>query len=314
MDDQNRKGNIAVLSASVNEHQGQLKWHLQKPIVQFFRKLYNESRGKAESLSRPGPYEDLVVFQSQLKLVPKWNQGTIDEIVTLILSWVRNKHFKVIQSIKTVVVARTMLMVAMGNANSEVSDKVRVDIPDTFSFMHNMLSLIANELFTYPSLFRVHKRDTESELMQKQNSVDKIIAEAIENTIIDQLSSPAVYTYLADSMNTDEFNRDEREEEEEEEESTPTVNDTFASNTTDSAAPDVGETFEEDEEEGGDEEEQEDEDDGESEPEMGFTKPSDTTTTEMVNVPAVATVVDNSNARVAKPIGSKTQAHDTFES
>jgi hypothetical protein len=202
-----RKVNIAVMSASVNEHQRQLQFHLQRPISNFFHKLYQEGTKKVSS-DEKGTCEDLLLFQEQLKLVPNWNQRTLSDIVDLLLKWIRNKHFRVIQSIKTVVVGRTMLLVAMGNADSEVDDRVRVDIPDQYSFIHDTLSHVAHELYTYPSLMRRNPRDTEVELRSKNVSINDIIRKAIENTITDKLSSPAVFAYLHNAMNVDSFDGD----------------------------------------------------------------------------------------------------------
>lgn len=203
-----KKVNISVLSASVNEHQHQLKWHMHRPLVQFFRKLYSEAVEKADQEQDKKPSADLLMFQVQLKLIPKWNQKTLETIVDLIVKWRRNKHFQINQSIKTVVVGRTMLMVAMGNANSEVDDRIRVDIPDHYSFLHSVLSLVAYDLYTYPSLMRINKRETEVDIQQKQDRVQKIIDEAIENAIIDQISSPAVFAYLDEAMDTANFDTD----------------------------------------------------------------------------------------------------------
>jgi hypothetical protein len=211
-----RKVNIQVLNASVNEHERQLNYHLQRPLSTFFRKLYAESKTHADETKQAGDQEDLILFQKQLQLIPKWNQKTIEQITDLVLGWLRNKSFSLIQSIKTVVVGRTMLMVAMGNANSEVDDRVRVDIPDKYNFIHNVISLIAYELYSYPSLMRINKRDTESESRDKQRSVNDIIKTAIEDTIVDQLSSPAVFAYLNETMNVDHFDGGAEDEEDDE--------------------------------------------------------------------------------------------------
>jgi hypothetical protein len=45
-----------------------------------------------------------------------------------------------------------------------------------------------------------------------------MIDRAIENTIIDQLSSPEVFAYLDESMKTERFDREDKEEDEEEDE------------------------------------------------------------------------------------------------
>ena len=203
-----RKINISVLSASVQEHIKQLKWHLRRPITLFFSKLYNESLEKARATERPGPTDDLQMFQDQLKLIPKWNQQTLETVIDLILGWFRNKHFQIVQSIKTVVVGRTMLMVAMGNNNGEVDERIRVDIPDRYTFIHTILSFAAHDLFGYPSLMRNNAKDTESDARHKQSDIRLIIDDAIDNTIVDQLSSPAVFDYLDQAMSADVFDGD----------------------------------------------------------------------------------------------------------
>jgi hypothetical protein len=252
-------------------------------VVTFFRKLYQESHDDASDGDRTGPQEDLLIFQKKLKLIPKWNQHTLETVIDLILGWIRNRHFQIIQSIKTVIVARTMLMVAMGNADAEVHDQVRVDIPDKYNFLHKVICMIASELYTYPSLLRRNARDTEIEQRSKQKSMNQLISEAIENTIIDQISSPAVFAYLHQAMNADRFNTSNDEDEDEDEDE----------------GEGEGMTQKGDDEQEDEEEKEEDGDGFEVETktsqldDMGFeisddAKPQATTT--LVSVPAVATV------------------------
>jgi hypothetical protein len=217
MNNNKLKVNILTMTASVKEHQNQLQYHLVKPIDSFFKKLFIESSFKAKAIDNSNPNDDLLLFQKQLKLVPNWNQHTLKTIIDLILTWLRNKHFKVTQSIKAVVVGRTMLMVAMGNSSSEIDERVTVDIPDKYQFIHKVLSQTAFELYSYPSLYRINKRDTELDVRDKLAEVNIIIKSAIEDTILDQLSSPAVFAYLDESLNMDEIeNEDEPSDPEEE--------------------------------------------------------------------------------------------------
>jgi hypothetical protein len=110
-----------------------------------------------------------------------------------------------------------MLMVAMGNSSSEIDERVTVDIPDKYQFIHKVLSQTAFELYSYPSLYRINKRDTELDVRHKLAEVNIIIKSAIEDTILDQLSSPAVFASLDESLNMDEIeNEDEPSDPEEE--------------------------------------------------------------------------------------------------
>jgi hypothetical protein len=344
----NRKINIAVLSASVGEHQRQLNFHLQRPLVQFMRKLYEESREAAESGSGSGKHEDLLIFQQQLKLVPKWNQNTLETIIELILGWIRNKHYQITQSIKTVVVARTMLMVAMGNTNGEVSDQVRVDIPDKYRFLHCVISQLAFELYAYPSLLRTTARETEAEKRAKQVSIYSLISDSIENTIIDQLASPAVFEYLDVAMNVDKYSNnrkddedndgDEDEDEDEdgagaksdntgEEDACSNVEKNDSSNKTSETEKQphfpvegvqqqvippiqVQSTFDDDEQTDSD-----DESDGEEVNDSSLIRSNAVAASLNVTVddPGVATVTDFSDARVPNPIGTKETTSDTFD-
>lgn len=226
-----RKVNMGVLSASVSEHERQLRYHLTGPLSRFFAKLYHESLETAKATDKPGPNDDLTLFQRQLKLIPNWNQKTIESVVDLILEWLRNRHFKIAQSIKTVVVGRTMLMVAMGNADGAVDDRVRVDVPDQYTFVHNVLSAAAHELYGFPSLQRINPRDTEIDVRNKQEQTKAIIERAIENTILDQLSSPAVFAYLDQAMRADALDGtsdDEDEEDDGDDEGAAPPDDNFA--------------------------------------------------------------------------------------
>jgi hypothetical protein len=191
------KVNTMALTASVEEHRRQMCWHLKEPLHRFFSKLYAESLEKAEAASSArAETEDLVLFQQHLKLVPKWNAKTISLIGDLIIRWFDNRNFKLTQSLRALVVGRTMLMVAMTNANSEVDDRVRVDIPNAHTFLHRAIEMVAMDLYNYPSLMRTNNRDTESELRAKQQLLNSIIKDAIEDTITDRLSSPSVINYL----------------------------------------------------------------------------------------------------------------------
>lgn len=301
-----RKVNIAVMTASVGEHQRQMNFHLTRPLITFFQKLYGESADKARETHRAGSEDDLKLFQGQLKLVPKWNQNTIEEVVDLILTWLRNKHFKLMQSVKTVIVGRTMLMVAMGNANSEVDERVRVDIPNKYHFMHNVLSQVAYELFVSPSLVRTNSRDTDMDLRSKTADLRSIIEHAIENTVVDQLSSPAVFRYLDNAMNADSFDGDGVtgvEDEEEEQEHGDEGDD-----------GDEGDEGDEDEEPALLEAEAALEADEVKLDDLGFEPDSGVGEVSEVAVPAAAELIDETDARVSKPVGAKSnEADDTFD-
>ena len=208
-----KKVNIAVMQASVREHEHQLRFHLQRPIVKFFKNLYTESQTKADNTDRSDDADDLLLFTGQLDLVKDWNKKTTEEIITLLLSWVQNRNFKIAQCIKTVITARTMLLVSMGD--SECGTRVRIEIPDTTTFMHLILMNVATELLDYPALMR---SGSDHVATREQVAVlYDIVRVAIDDTIVDHVSSASVFDYLDRAMAVDSFDADEEEEEEEDE-------------------------------------------------------------------------------------------------
>lgn len=214
---------INVLKVSVDEHENQLKWHLHGPLNKFFRKLYLEGKKKPNA-DADKKHPDLSTFISNLRLVPDWNQKTINDVVSLVCKWVKNKHFKIEESIKTVIIGRTMLMVAM-SGDGDAANRIRIDIPDKNVFIHSIMSFIASDIHAYPSLMKIHSSDTENDLRQKEETTRKIIVAAIDHTIIEHLACPSVFAYMSSAMSADHFTGGggaavdgEVEEEEEDEE------------------------------------------------------------------------------------------------
>ena len=210
-----KKVNINLLTASVAEHTHQLRYHMRHPLVRFFRDLHKDSNG------------DENVFRAKLALVPDWNQKTINNVVGSIIKWVRNSNFTIKQTIKAIITARTMLLVAIGNANSDISDLVRVEIPDQECFMHTVISFVADELQAFPNLLQ--PSTSLSDERNRRQIFNAVINDAIEFTVIDQLSSASVSLYLSSALDVDRIERDHSEEDEDEDESEPYngVNDTF---------------------------------------------------------------------------------------
>ena len=192
-----RKVNINLLTASVVEHTHQLRYHLRYPITRFFQNLYDEQT-------------DPVEFGAKLALVADWNQRTIDDVLGMVIKCIKNTHFKIRLAIKAIITARTMLLVAIGNANAEVADTVRIDIPDPSYFMHTVMSFVADELMVYPTLLA--SSETMFDGRQRKHFLNSIINDAIECTIIDQLSSAAVTGYLDNALDIDRLDRDDTEE------------------------------------------------------------------------------------------------------
>ena len=199
-----RKVNINLLTASVTEHTNQLRYHMRRPLIRFFRDLHKDSN------------DDENVFRAKLALVPDWNQKTINNVVGSIIKWVRNSNFTIKQTIKAIITARTMLLVAIGNTNNDISDLVRVEIPDPEYFMHTVISFVAGELQAFPNLLQLST--SLSDERNRQQILKSIINDAIEFTVIDQLSSASVSSYLSNALDVDRMERDDEDEDEDEDE------------------------------------------------------------------------------------------------
>ena len=193
-----RKLNINLFTASVAEHTHQLRYHMRYPISRFFQNLNEESK-------------DVEDFISKLKLVEDWNQRTIDDVLNVVIKCVKNTHFQVKLAIKAIITARTMLLVAIGNANNDVMDTVRIDIPDPLYFMHTIMTFVAAELIIYPTLLTNSVSLIDGR--QRKHFFHAIINDAIEYTIVDQLASAAVTSYLDSALDIDRLDRDDSDDE-----------------------------------------------------------------------------------------------------
>ena len=217
---------INVLKVSVEEHENQLKWHLHGPLNRFFHKLFLQGKKKPNPPKdgEKNNHPDLSTFVDNLRLVPDWNQKTINDVVGLVCKWVKNKHFKIEESIKTVIIGRTMLMVAM-SGDGDAANRIRIDLPDKNAFIHTIMSFIASDIHADPSLMKIHNSDTESDLRQKEETVRTINAAAIDHPNIEHHACPSVFAYMSSAMSADHFTggggpdvKAQEEEEDEEEE------------------------------------------------------------------------------------------------
>src|SRR6185369_18002913 len=80
-------------------------------------------------------------LRKKLQTVKRWNRKTTDSVCKLVESWLPNSRFDLGKILKAIVVGRTMLLVsAVSNeATASQMSKIRVDVPDAFSYIHEVL-------------------------------------------------------------------------------------------------------------------------------------------------------------------------------
>lgn len=206
--------NVAVLGASMNEHQQQIHRNLTPAVVKFFHAVYSEAKKQVDQQLREQHKEqdtekprvsDLRILQEKLKGIPRWSQRTVDKVTALVESWVINKRFNLAKVLKTLVVGKTMLLVSVAKNDDGSADRVRVEVPNVDSYVHNVLCLAAENLYAFPSLVKIERGDTESSLDIKNHKLRQIIRQAIDNAILDLLPSDSVNEYLDGAMDAQEF-------------------------------------------------------------------------------------------------------------
>jgi hypothetical protein len=208
-----RSLNVGVVSSAVNEHQQLIHRNLQGPIMQFWRAYFKQSKQESEKPVEDGKQKlsPLAIFQQKLKGVQAWTPHNVDKVARTILQWVPNRRFDLAKSLKTIVVGRTTLLASVaGHGDSNELNRVRVELPDVNAFLHNTLTLVAQELQRFPSFAYIDEHDKERDIDLKESKSRRLTETAINAAIMDLLPSDSLNSYLESSLSTtDHFDSSE---------------------------------------------------------------------------------------------------------
>jgi hypothetical protein len=133
---------VSIYSETRNEYLKQLATWIVPPLVEFFRKEYNDI------LAREGK-RTMTAFQIWCSEVPRWNQDVIDTHVSNLLDSCRCDY---VQELMTAVfIAHTKMLTAI-RVNSR-QKKVQITLPKLSQFLHRIFVECARAFWKAPFLF-----------------------------------------------------------------------------------------------------------------------------------------------------------------
>jgi hypothetical protein len=173
---------MQTLRASLKELEKTIVRQLSTPLYIYFTQLYDAAREevKAGKTQCQGRYADLRWFQEKLREIPKYNTDQIAAATKKVLDYRPSVKFNEI--LKTVFYLKSMILASI---RPDTNEEVFVGIPTTETYMHRVLSIVAERIFAYPSLMRRYKDDSEETVVANREHLNAYIVEGIVNAIID---------------------------------------------------------------------------------------------------------------------------------
>jgi len=168
-----------VLNDSKNEWSILLINHITPHIIDGFRSIFNESVRLCEENDEIEKY--LMTYQNLLARIPKWNQLMITTEHDRIVKLCNCSYLEDILTCVHIIQLKVLSCVRVGSE----SKKIKIDIPDFSTFLHNVYTNIARKLYSAIYLFEI---DVPALEQQKRNrEFELIVQTCIMNTIRDRI-------------------------------------------------------------------------------------------------------------------------------
>jgi hypothetical protein len=168
-----------VLNDSKNEWSILLINHITPHIIDGFRSIFNESVRICEENDELEKY--LMTYQNLLARIPKWNQSMINAENERIVKLCNCSYLEDILTCVHIIQLKVLSCVRVGNDTK----KIKIDIPDFATFLHNVYANISRKLYSSIYLFEI---DIPSLEQQRRNrEFELMVQTCIMNTIRDRI-------------------------------------------------------------------------------------------------------------------------------
>jgi hypothetical protein len=185
-----------VLLDCKNNYINKLCTIVTEPIKNKFKNIYTYS--KQICITNNNPNNIFKQFQNELVLIPKWDNATITEQISIICNSKNIDWFD--ELLKAIFISNNKIINLVHNENV-----VHIEIPNTKLFIHTLYTNIAREFWKNPYPF-YHKSSNQMKITNN-NLIDKCIVKHISNTIEEFLPIEEVVKTLNKSLkNNKEIN------------------------------------------------------------------------------------------------------------
>jgi hypothetical protein len=191
-----------VLSDSKNEWSILLINYITPHIIDGFRSIFNESVRLCQENDEIEKY--LMTYQNLLARIPKWNQTMIKAEHERIVKLCNCTYLEDILTCVHIVQLKILSCVRVGSETK----KVKIDIPDFSTFLHQVYINIARKLYSSIYLFEIDIAPLEQ---QKRNrEFELIVQTCIMNTIRDRIPIETLLRQYIDETQEIEIIKEEK--------------------------------------------------------------------------------------------------------
>jgi len=191
-----------VLSDSKNEWSILLINYITPHIIDGFRSIFNESVRLCQENDEIEKY--LMTYQNLLARIPKWNQTMIKDEHERIVKLCNCTYLEDILTCVHIVQLKILSCVRVGNETK----KVKIDIPEFSTFLHQVYINIARKLYSSIYLFEIDIAPLEQ---QKRNrEFELIVQTCVMNTIRDRIPIETLLRQYIDETQEIEIIKEEK--------------------------------------------------------------------------------------------------------
>ena len=191
-----------VLSDSKNEWSILLINYITPHIIDGFRSIFNESVRLCQENDEIEKY--LMTYQNLLARIPKWNQTMIKDEHDRIIKLCNCTYLEDILTCVHIVQLKILSCVRVGSETK----KVKIDIPEFSTFLHQVYINIARKLYSSIYLFEIDIAPLEQ---QKRNrEFELIVQTCIMNTIRDRIPIETLLRQYIDETQEIEIIKEEK--------------------------------------------------------------------------------------------------------
>ena len=191
-----------VLSDSKNEWSILLINYITPHIIDGFRSIFNESVRLCQENDEIEKY--LMTYQNLLARIPKWNQTMIKDEHERIVKLCNCTYLEDILTCVHIVQLKILSCVRVGSETK----KVKIDIPEFSTFLHQVYINIARKLYSSIYLFEIDIAPLEQ---QKRNrEFELIVQTCVMNTIRDRIPIETLLRQYIDETQEIEIIKEEK--------------------------------------------------------------------------------------------------------